>query len=1168
LTQIHITDGQTDQIVGLIPADSILSNVHRKSLKDTLETFDFETFADKVFSEYLGKHNRVIIPDEDQNFIEFVILEAGRYRDAEGTLRVEVYTSASYQLLKKSKVINPQVLSEYTPSTAVSFALSGTEWEPATIEGEGFRTFDIEKHTNPYSFLKQIATEFDLELRFRVETNGYKVTGRYVDLLERVGQWRGREIEFGRDLMGIKRTEKTDDIVTALVGLGPDKEDGTRLRVTVEDDEALQRWGRRNSRTGNIQHLVGIYEPQSARENMTEMELTQYCRTELNKRISEVVEYEADIADLEHVAGLENKKIRFGDTIKIKDTKFNPPLYLEARVHTQERDIVDKSKKTFELGDFTEFTEEEVTAIWRQLQAQVNAKVSFNALRHYTYSKIMIDEKDEDVRSDVESYAQTVSSNAKDEAITYTNNTVEPIISRVVSTEKDINELEFEIGSVDTRLVTAESNIEQAMDEITFKVDAGYVQGAIGDIEVGGRNYFSTSGVYSYDPHFVLSDTGKDYIEGTYQGGGSTGYYGLTLRMSNYTVEEGLDYVFSGYIYINGAPLKENTFGHTLMDRSEFTKKEYVVNEDTGYVTFKFHVETPYHWFLRARSESLVVGDVIRIEYPKLEKGNKATDWTPAPEDIDAKMADLSAEISLQAGRIDSKAEATVVTDVEARVTTAEHSIDALDGAITNKVEQTDFNSLEGTVNTLSSEVTQTAEDVQFAFSEIDEVNDKINNATTTIDGSGVTVADGSFYLKETGSNTRYSIVTKQNLVSDHSFERIPKTGSLGNDFTWATDSDSTLHSYTRWIKQGNPRLMSVWGTDGFMSVFGYQSAVVNSSNYFWQSIGWLRPGKTYTLSAHFFITERSTAATPRLRAVLKESFVMEENILETWNETFSVLSTSNGSLRRHSMTFTIPNDAPIDNTLIIEARAGGSGWLGIDGMQLVEGETPTLYDSEDTAFISQGEPGQPVSHNSINVNGTLYMRQASGNNNNIDLGSGNRISLYGDYLTLYFYSNSGSNGIRFRNPNGNGDIMQWRPDGTWRVDRGNLTTTSSSANMRIFTGDSSSIARIAIVSSRRELKRNIEPIDITDEQLMSLNPVSFIDKEDYRENGEKAKLQIGLIAEEVAESKIPQLADKDEEGTPLSVEYGRVGIALLPVVQRLINRVDELEAKLTDKVD
>src|SRR5690606_9317431 len=97
---------------------------------------------------------------------------------------------------------------------------------------------------------------------------------------------------------------------------------------------------------------------------------------ELRKRINAVVTYEADIVDLENVPGLENKKIRFGDTIRIKDTKFNPPLYVEARVFNVKRDVFDRSKKTVQLGDYVEYTEEEVRAIWKQLQQQIQQKIS------------------------------------------------------------------------------------------------------------------------------------------------------------------------------------------------------------------------------------------------------------------------------------------------------------------------------------------------------------------------------------------------------------------------------------------------------------------------------------------------------------------------------------------------------------------------------------------------------------------------------------------------------------------------------------------------------------------------------------------------------------------------------------------------------------------------
>src|SRR5690625_5804492 len=84
---------------------------------------------------------------------------------------------------------------------------------------------------------------------------------------------------------------------------------------------------------------------------------------------------------------MENKKIRFGDTVRIKDEGFNPPLYVEARIFEQRRSIVDPSKKKVKLGDFTEYTEEEVNAIWIMLQKEIRKKIDVEKLREYAEPK-------------------------------------------------------------------------------------------------------------------------------------------------------------------------------------------------------------------------------------------------------------------------------------------------------------------------------------------------------------------------------------------------------------------------------------------------------------------------------------------------------------------------------------------------------------------------------------------------------------------------------------------------------------------------------------------------------------------------------------------------------------------------------------------------------------
>ncbi|MDQ0158955.1 phage tail spike protein [Alkalibacillus salilacus] len=382
MSQIHILDQQNDRILDVITEKHILEDVHKQSLKDTLETYNFTTFTNKQFSQFLEKRNRLIIPGEDGEYREFIIEETIKNLNHQA----EVYAKASYLEIKKQAIIYPQAFTGQTASQMIGHATNNTEWRPGIVEIDKYRTFEVDSHRNPFAFLKTIAKEIDAELRFRVETDGNRIIGRFVDLLERRGRWRGREATFGKDLASIKRTEKTDNIFTALVGIGPEREDGSHLEVLVEDQDALERWGRRDE-NDELQHLIGTYEPQSTSQDMTESELKQYTQTELNKRINAVIEFEADIVDLEHVPGLENKRFRFGDTIKMKYTGFEPPLYLEARIFEQERSIVDRSAKKVKLGDFTEFTEEEAQNVWKELQQQINQKIPESRLEEYAYSK-------------------------------------------------------------------------------------------------------------------------------------------------------------------------------------------------------------------------------------------------------------------------------------------------------------------------------------------------------------------------------------------------------------------------------------------------------------------------------------------------------------------------------------------------------------------------------------------------------------------------------------------------------------------------------------------------------------------------------------------------------------------------------------------------------------
>ncbi|MDU9695141.1 phage tail protein [Priestia aryabhattai] len=344
---IHLLDYKTNNIVAYLEG-KLEDAVHLRNM-DLEETFRFEWPVNDEKAQYIAGRNRVVIPDDKTGYREFIINELDKDADS-----VIAYCSASFLDLKKQKVISPTTLTGQTVNTAANWVLSGTEWQLGVTDYSGIRQITFE-YMNAYDAILQVKQTFGCEISFRIEIDGNQIVKRYVDLVTRLGKFDGKEITFGKDLSGIRRKVNYDNLVTSLVCIGPEKDDGTRLTVTVENEAARQRWCRNNGK-----HLVAIYEPESSDQTMTIQRLTSLGLTELNKRIMGSIEYEVEQVTLDSVLGLEHEKASFADTLRIKDLHYVPPLYLEARVTEVERPLLDSSQKTYKLGDFVEYTQDQV----------------------------------------------------------------------------------------------------------------------------------------------------------------------------------------------------------------------------------------------------------------------------------------------------------------------------------------------------------------------------------------------------------------------------------------------------------------------------------------------------------------------------------------------------------------------------------------------------------------------------------------------------------------------------------------------------------------------------------------------------------------------------------------------------------------------------------------
>lgn len=364
MTSIIALHHQSEQIIGELNNEGravFWDDLHVQGL-DGEHHYEFKMPANIKEAEYFDELARILVPLEDGGFEEFIIYETEVNMRNEKT----IYAMAAYTDMDKDILLNVGKYSG-TLREMVAYALPSTEWQVVAVESNAIRTLHLTEPEGAYSFLMKVASLFEMEMQFRIHTSGNRISGRQVDFVQRVGFDTRKEIEYGKDLIGIEKKVFSDRIVTALHGIGPEKDDGTRLTSYIEDDEAFQRWNRRGM------HRIAKYEPESDREDMTQAQLNQYTRTELNKRIASVVEYTITAAAIENI--FPHEKVRLGDRVRVKNPEFTPPLYADARIIRVERSIVDKSKKTYTIGEVTTYSEEDILRTYRALQRVYGVKM-------------------------------------------------------------------------------------------------------------------------------------------------------------------------------------------------------------------------------------------------------------------------------------------------------------------------------------------------------------------------------------------------------------------------------------------------------------------------------------------------------------------------------------------------------------------------------------------------------------------------------------------------------------------------------------------------------------------------------------------------------------------------------------------------------------------------
>lgn len=362
---LHVLDFEGNIIDFISKNDKSLIDVkHERNIKDYTEILDITMLASRAVK--FKERNRVIFLDSRNEPREFII---NRIEQDSTSKYSFIECNASYlEDIATGVPYPPQKLEKMTTTQALSDVLKDTGWKVSdSTEYNGTRTTSWTSYQSRFDVLKQLTTTYKMVIDFHIDLDSRKVKSRYVSLKEPKPLFKGKEIVRGKDLLGLKRTVDVSEVRTALVCLGPEKENGERIKLIVQDDEAQKQFGL------PTRYIWDIYEPETEDENMTEQRLRTLGNTQLNKVKSAAVSYEVTSLDIKKA--YPHEIIRLGDKVRVKDREFTPALYVEGEVISETYNPL-TNVSVYSFGNYVEYKESDLRAEFSKKLEAIRQKLN------------------------------------------------------------------------------------------------------------------------------------------------------------------------------------------------------------------------------------------------------------------------------------------------------------------------------------------------------------------------------------------------------------------------------------------------------------------------------------------------------------------------------------------------------------------------------------------------------------------------------------------------------------------------------------------------------------------------------------------------------------------------------------------------------------------------
>ena len=734
--------------------------------------------------------------------------------------------------------------------------------------------------------------------------------------------------------------------------------------------------------------------------------------------------------------------------------------------------------------------------------------------------------------------------------------------------------LQTQISQTDTAIREELSDqIIGVTNQIT--TTANGLNARIDNIRVGGRNYLRNSDKVTSG---WAQDLGTLPNEILNQLAGRTITVSVDVEWSNYVHSsekqnrlgfelgvygsDGKAYWLSAWEYPSTANGKKRIF--TTLDLPAGVTFNVANNGQNGYVS---------------------IDGTGKVGHAKVEIGNRATDWSPAPEDTTEKFAEVNATIN--------GLQSTVSGNYSALQSQINQTATTIRGEVTNSVSG------------LQTQITQQADNFNVSLNAL-RGETAWQKVTTAIDANNYTTTGNYWIQAAPNSNTPDgSAWAYLQVVAYPDVQRIKQTWQRDNNANEAYTRLKTGNDWSNWQKtvtSGNIMAqinMSAGTTliqnnkiymDADSTIFSGKafipSAAITDLSADKITTGTLNAGNVNIINMNADNITAGTIKGTNLSIGLNSGEVefqhgrihnfdntVDINVDQAYISTASnILGATRALLKDGELQLTQPNIFDTNGDWYFRLFNGGGSGDAFAGGSLV-GKNNVTIANKDNYQGATGLSASPVGEASfaglfVGKGNSWMPTLLEGAERGVFIKGGKSISsefMHGGPLmpgSPYISVGSDSSGANFWD---NRIVI----DAEYvHIPSAQRQTTGSSPNL--FIADDGALVRSTSASKYKTDIQRSHSLDYG-ERLLSLPTATWIDKAESKryasgESDIKPVMHFGMIAEDLEAAGLEMLVARGSDGELEGIQYDRIAPALLPVIKELQDRIEKLEEKLNEQ--